>query len=66
MKCVPHQPSVLRLKGTGRPKISRFSAVVDETRLEWVKRDNADGITDRRRFGDFNAITKGEMVHRVI
>ncbi len=66
MKCVPHQPSALRLKCTGRPIFFRFSAVVDETRLEWIKRYNADGIADHRRFGDFNVMTKGEMVHRVI
>ena len=76
MKCAPHQPGALRIrgiwamgKGMGRPEVALFCNVEEKTVLEWIKRFNTegiDGLAGRPRPGAPRRISKEEMAAGVI
>jgi len=76
MKCAPHQPGALRIrgiwamgKGMGRAEVALFCNVDGKTVLEWINRFNAegiDGLADRPRSGAPRCIDKEKMITHVI
>lgn len=76
MKCAPHQPGALRIrgvwamgKGMGRQEVATFCNVHEKTVMEWIKRFNSeglDGLTDKPRSGAPRRICKEEMLAHVL
>jgi transposase len=76
MKCAPHQPGSLRIrgiwaigKGMGRAEVALFCNVNEKTVLEWIGRFNAegiDGLADRPRSGAPRCISREDMVVGVL
>lgn len=76
MKCAPHQPGALRIrgiwamgKGMGRAEVALFCNVDEKTVLEWINRFNSrgiDGLADLPRSGAPRRITKEEMADEII